>query len=285
MNIIFKKSNIPFLKNALREGNGRDSWTVARMMQDSDGMQHQLPAEIALLNRGAACGDAWSMCELARTYFNHCGDLFLPQALQLWKQAILQNDGGAKYDTEIFPIHDRILSYRSVDGNAYTAIEMQCAMLTEWHLTHLGGNPWECADTHERILRCEKLVEDACRVMQIPTVKTEFIPNLTFDNRVVDGLSHWDGKISVRKEILDDVERLIEVIFHELGHTVAFEILKGNNSAELKKIFGISDKRVLSWKHNEMGREVPASEEDPDTLSYGVYTLWATFFLPRHVKE
>ena len=31
--------------------------------------------------------------------------------------------------------------------------------------------------------------------------------------------------------------------------------------------------------HGKMGYEVITSEEDPDTLSYGVYTVWASFFL------
>ena len=97
---------------------------------------------------------------------------------------------------------------------------------------------------------------------------------------IVDGLAHWDYRISIRQEILDDFERLIEVLFHELGHMVAFEIIRNTeNSNNLKEIYGITDERIASWNKQEMGYEVVTSEEDPDTLSYGVYTLWATFFL------
>ena len=81
MNVIFKKSHLPFLKPALKGSSGRDLWSVARYMQDENGLAHQLPAELMLLSRGAQKGDAWSQCELARTYFHHCGDLFLPMAL------------------------------------------------------------------------------------------------------------------------------------------------------------------------------------------------------------
>ena len=96
---------------------------------------------------------------------------------------------------------------------------------------------------------------------------------------MVDGLAGWDWKITVREELLSDFERLIEVLFHELGHIVTFEIRKRSEEGEhLKGVFGISDERIRSWEQNEMGYEVVTAEEDPDTLSYGVYTLWAAFF-------
>ena len=280
MNNIFKKSNIPFMKEVLHNGQGRDNWNLARVMQDQNGLQHQLPAEIALFNRGAQQGDAWSMCELARTYFNHCGDLFLPQALSLWKKAVLQNDNGAIYDVNNMPIVDRVLSYQSYDNNEYTAIEMKCALLTECYLTKLGLCPWETANTEERIKRCENLTYMVCQILKIPQIKVEFTPNLTFNGMIVDGLAHWDYRISIRAELLNDYERLIEVLFHELGHQVVFEITRNNeNSNMLKQIYIITDERIASWHNQEMGYEVPTTEEDPDTLSYGVYTMWATFFL------
>lgn len=279
MKVIFKKAHLPFLKRVLHGGSGRDAWTLARTMQETDGLQHQLPAELFLLQRGAASGDPWSMCELARTYFYHCGDIFLPQALHFWKQAVLQDDGGAKWDLENLPVYQRILAYQSPDGNRYTTIEMQCALLTEWHLTKFGMQPWETLDTAIRRVRCKALVSDVCRVLHIPQVAAEFVPNLHFQNRTVDGLAYWEGKIEVREALFADFERLIEVVFHELGHIVTFEIRKSSDGGKaLKDLFGLSDARVSSWERNELGYEVTTSEEDPDTLSYGVYTLWATFF-------
>lgn len=280
MKNIFKKSNIPFLKHVLHEGKGRDNWNLARVMQDKNGLQHQLPAEIELFSRGAYQGDAWSMCETARLYFNHCGDLFLPQALRLWKQAVSQNDNGAIYDVNNMPIYDRILSYKSYDGNEYNTIELKCALLTELYLTKLGLCPWKNANTDERIKRCENLTYIVCQVLKIPQIKLEFIPNLTFNGMIVDGLAHWDYRITIRKELLNDYERLVQVLYHELGHQVAFEIKRNNeNSDTLKEIYGITDERIASWDRQEMGYEVTTFEEDPDTLSYGVYTMWATFFL------
>ena len=282
MKNIFKKSNIPFIKRVLHEGVGRDNWNLVRRMQERDGVQHQLAVELSLLRRGAEDGDIWSCCELARYYFNHCGDLFLPEALRFWKKAALTGDAGAQYDLTNLPIYSRILSYRSQDGDRYTAVEMQCALLTEWHLTGFGLAIWELLPEAERKARCVSLITDACRVLRIPSVITEFVPGLTFNGAMVDGLAGWDNKITVRAELLYDIERLVEVVFHELGHMVTFEIMRENeNSAPLKALYGITDERVASWRRGDMGYEVPTGEEDPDTLSYGVYTLWAAFFLPR----
>ncbi len=279
MKIIFKKSHIPFIKNTLHgAGTGRDSWTLTRIMQDTDGLSHQVPAEISLLQRGAQKGDMWSVCELARTYFNHCGDMFLPEALRLWKRAVLQNDEGAKWDVQNLPIYDRIISYRSSDGDEYKTMEMRCAMLTEWHLEKFGLYSWDKFDYSTRMSLIRALAADACKILRIPTVEISTVPHLTFNGGIVDALAHWENRIDIREELLPDIERIIELIFHELGHIVAFEIKK-TNSAALKSIYGLTDERIRSWDRNEMGYEVPTSEEDPDTLSYGVYTLWGTFFL------
>ena len=202
MKTIFKKSHLPFLKPALHGGTGRDLWTVARYMQDENGLQHQLSAELMLLQRGVQMGDEWAMCELARTYFHHCGDLFLPMALRFWKQAALKKDAGAMDDLKRLPIRERILSYKSFDGNGYKEIEMKCALLTEWYLTKLGTSPWEAIDTKERTERCTALIKEACTVLQIPYVEAAFVHGLTFKDRIVDGLAHWEGKITLREEVL-----------------------------------------------------------------------------------
>jgi len=280
MKNVFKKSNLQFIKNALHRGSGRDRWTLARMMQDSDGLQHQLPAEISLLQKGAASGDVWSTCELARTYFSYCGDIFLPHALACWRRAALLGDGGARSDIKRFPILSRIASYRSFDGDSYKEIEMKCAMLTEWHLFRVGYDSWDRLDSRTKKARCTDLVRDVCGVLHIPNIEFNLVPRLSFRGGMVDGLAYWEGRIDVREELLYDVERLIEVIFHELGHLVTFEIRKATpNSAVLKRLFGITDARVRSWERGDKGIEISTSEEDADTLSYGVYTVWATFFL------
>jgi hypothetical protein len=279
MKVVFKKSHLPFLKGTLHGGHGRDFWNLTRTMQDENGLQHQLPAEITLLQKGADEGDVWAMCELPRTYFIHCGDMFLPLAFRFWKKAIAQGDQGAKWDIENRNIRERILAYKSFDGNKYKEIEMKCALLAELYLTNFGISPWETLDNATKKSRIEALVKEVCPVLQIPDTKVLFTPNLFFQERLVDALAHWDGKVEFREELLCDLERMIEIIFHELGHIVAFEIKKNPARAEkLKTMYGITNERIASWDRGDMGYEVSTFEEDPDTLSYGVYTLWATFF-------
>lgn len=280
MKNIFKKSHLPFLKPTLKNGSGRDLWTLTRMMQDENGLQHQLSAEIMLLERGAQKGDPWSMCELARTYFYHCGDTFLPMALHYWVKAAMKNDEGAKYDLAHAPICERILSYRSFDGNKYKEIEMKCALLVELYLHKPWEGNWNTLDDYTRDIRCKELVKIACATLQIPEVDFAITSNLSFQGNIVDGLAGWDNKVSIRKEILIDLERVIEVIFHELGHIVTFEIRRRTPLGyKLKEIYGITDDRIAAWENNVMGYEVVTFEEDPDTLSYGIYILWATFFI------
>lgn len=280
MKVIFKKSHLPFLKPTLKNGSGRDLWNLVRIMQEEDGVQHQVPAEIMLLEKAANKNDPWAMCELARTYFNYCGDMFLPLALHYWVRAALQNDNGAIYDLNNLPIINKIWNYRSFDNNPYKAIEMKCALYTEMYLVRSWEKSWNFLDDYTKETRCRNLISIACQVFQIPQVNVEIISNLTFDGRLVDGLAGWDNKLTFRKEIFLDLERVIEVVFHELAHIVTFEIMRGTPlGVELKNKCGLSDERVTSWQEGKMGYEVITSEEDPDTLSYGVYTLWASFFL------
>lgn len=279
MKTIFKKSHLPFLEKVLHRGQGREFWSLARTMQDKNGLQHQLSAEISLLSRAAADGDEWGMCELARNYFDHAGDLFLPQALRLWKRAALAKDPGALFDLGNRPIHDRILSYKSPEGDGYAEIEMKCALLAEWHLNAFGLSPFADCKKSEKKARCEALVREVCHILQIPEAKISLIPNLKLGDREVRGLAYWEGRIDVREELLSDIALLIAVIFHELGHLVVFGMMRGGEHGKrLQALYGISDERAASWQQNKMGYEVVTGEEDPDTLSYGVYTLWMTFF-------
>ena len=279
MKTIFKKSHLPFIRNTFSNSNGRDYWNLARTMQDENGLQHQLPAEIMLLERGALLNDPWSMCELARTYFHHCGDIFLPKAINYFVKAAILNDVGAKYDLEHLPIIERILNYKSFDNNKYKEMEVKCALLAELILHKPWIVSWNKLDTYTIQTRINELTSIACKVLQVPDTKISLIPNLTFEGNIVDGLANWDNTIFIRTEISTDLERLIEVIFHELGHMVAFEILRNTpNSNKLKELYGITDQRIEKWNNKVMGYEVVTFEEDPDTLSYGVYVLWKAFF-------
>ncbi len=283
MRYIFKKAHLPLLNKVIHgEGSGRDAWTVARLMQDRDGMQHQLPSELIMLERGVAEGDIWSACELARTYFEHGGDLSLPRALSLWKRAAEVGDNGALWDLANRPIRDRILAYRLPSGDDYTTIQMRCAMLTELHLTGFGTARWCDMTDDERLRRCRALVAECCPVLGIDQIYLFTTPRLTFNGNTVDALAYPDGRVELRHELLPDIERTVQLIFHELGHHVAFDMMRGGSKGQrLQQIYGISSERIASWSRGDMGYEVPTSEEDPDTLSYGVYTDWAAYFIMR----
>ena len=69
----------------------------------------------------------------------------------------------------------------------------------------------------------------------------------------------------------------ILIFVHELGHFVVWGMLSQHRPDQMRR-FGISDARVQAWKRRDMGMEVPVTEEDPDTLSYGVYTNWMILF-------
>lgn len=278
MKVIFKKSHLPFLKLTIKNGSGRDLWSLARTMQDENGLQHQLPAEIMLLERAAQKNDPWAMCELARTYFNYCGDMFLPMAIRYWVKAAMQKDDGATYDINNSPIIERILSYHSFDGSAYKEIEVKCALLTEMILFRSWETSWSLLSDDSRQIRIDNLLKVLCPMLELPMVEIKQIPNLMFQGNIVDGLANWDNTIFIRKELMGNKERLVELIYHELGHMIAFEILRGNNREKFKQIYGLTEERINSWQLGTMGYEVPTSEEDPDTLSYGVYTLWDSFF-------
>ena len=77
-----------------------------------------------------------------------------------------------------------------------------------------------------------------------------FKEKLSFTEMIVDGLSGWDNKITLRKEIFENFERVIEVIFHELAHILTFEIMRETPlELKLKEIYGITDERIKSWKN------------------------------------
>lgn len=285
MKVVFNKSNLPFLTKLFnKEGDKRDYWTLARRMSDNDTFTSHSEREEFLLQKGAYSGDIYAMCELARYIFN-AKDNRLPQALSWWHKATRQSDYGATYDVQNLPIEDRIINYSS--GNSpYADIEIKCAMLTEYFLTDLGICNWNDLTENEQITRCEKLLIQISKVLGIiaPTVCFEDNPSVN-DEQICDGMAcpnEW--VLKVRYAVLYDYERLIQVLFHELGHFVVFSMWSETTSSdflELRETYGISNSRADEWynnKTNPNNENLPATEEDPDTLSYGVWLTWCLYF-------
>lgn len=277
MNHIFKKADLPFIE-AFANGSRspRNYWTLARRLQEEDGFTANEGTIALLLQQGAALKDPWAMCELARFYFAR-EDVWLPTALHWWHKALKQHDVGASWDVENRPIYDRINSYCGAQTE-YANIEMRCALLTEWTLTRLGRDDWYALLFEEQKARVERLIWVASAHLHIRPPKVRVQANCTFNGQLVDGLADpTEHALWIRKECFADLNRLIQVIFHELGHFVVFSIWNDGSWSQ-KARFGITDTRIASWINGDMGLEVPTSEEDPDTLSYGVYTTWLVCF-------
>jgi len=278
----FKKAYLPFL-DSLFEGHGEpdDYWKFVRMMQDENGMTHHPEREMFALQKGAYLGSTYAMCELAR-YLYAKNDQSLPQALAWWHRAAKQKDAGALYDLAHNDILKRIKKYHISGSTEYADIEMKCAMLTEWILTDLGRVNWENLKPGEKIERCSRLIKEASELLFIR--KPEFVAEdrlCTADIESADGLAYYDEwMIKVRTAVLNDYERLIQVLFHEMGHLVTFSMWLIDDPAckRQRERYGVTEQRVYSWYRNDQGLEVPVSEEDPDTLSYGVWLTWALYF-------
>ena len=237
-----------------------------------------------LLQRGANLGDLYSMCELARSYyFDSCSDVYLPLALSYWQKAAKNRDNGAMDDLERLDgyIYQRIKSYND-GGSEYENILTRCAMLTEYHLTNIGRTDWSRLDNFERMKRLQRLADEFCDMFGFYRTPIFCEYKLSFNGMIVDGLATPENTVIIREEILDDYERTIQILFHEVGHHLTFEMWRGTpRGMKLREICNIDEARVKSWIDNAQGIEVTTTEEDPDTISYVVYTQWAVFFAER----
>lgn len=275
MNIIFKKSNLPFL-NKFKEHTEtpRDCWTLARFMQSEDGFCPQDASIFMLLQKGAFEGDPYSMCELGRYLYDHCGNEFLPIALSWWHKAVRLKDGGAIWDVTNRHILERINRYNVKGG--YADIEMRCVMLTDLILLRLGADDWGELSSAERESRIRTLINVGAKQLFLPfTPPFRLETDYHLNGSLVDGTALDGGELVIRREVVTNFNRIIQIIFHELGHYVEFA---AKNDPSLRARFGLSDERLAGWARGEMGLEVSKFEEDADTLSYGVFTHYIVLF-------
>ena len=275
MKIIFQKSKLPFLKKFEdHTQSARDNWTLARYMQDQDGFCAQDASIFMLLQQGAMKGDPYAMCELGRHLYNRGGDAFLPVVLSWWHKAARLKDKGAIWDVTNRRILERICKYNVLGG--YADIEMRCVMLTDLILLRLGLDDWSELSPTERESRIRTLIDMCSKQLCLPcTPPFRLVANYRLNGSVVDGTAQNGGELVIRSEVVPNFNRLIQVVFHELGHYVVYAAKKDPSQ---RARFGLSDDRVASWARGDMGLEVPTSEEDPDSLSYGVYTHYVVLF-------
>lgn len=291
MKNVFNKDDLPLVgRIASGDASPREHWRLACRMRDETGFRNQAPVKALLLQKGAFQGDPWSMCELARHYYCSAStdSEALPLALSWWQKAAKLEDPGALRDLTKLEgeLKTAVAAYRIEDGTngEYENLELRCAMLTEWILTRLGRDQWNDLVFEEQLRRVQNLIDAAAAQLNIRPVKAVAKEKLLMaDGREAGGLAYInDRRIGLRYCDFSNYHRLIQVIFHELGHFVVYSILRDDaasgTAAEQMKRFGITEERVDTWKRGDMGLHVPVGEEDPDTLSYGVYTCWMVLF-------
>lgn len=277
MKIIFRKTDLPMLaKISDCTASDREAWLLARRIRLEDGFQNSFSSAFLLLNSAAERGDPWAMCELARLLYEEGGDAFLPVALSWWRKAASHRDPGALRDLSQRDIPARIAVWgKNLDY--CTRVYTQCAMLTEWTLTGLGREAWDCLPLKEKKSRVRCLMGQVAPLLHIVFPELYTAPVLE-DYPRAHGLAHYrERKIGIVENAFADYPRLIQILFHELGHFVVFSMWDGRNSSQMNR-WGITPERVKSWHRKEMGLSVPTGEEDPDSLSYGVYTAWMLHF-------
>ena len=285
MKNIFLKSNLPLIDEAVHTATDAcKMYDLYHKMRCEEGLNRHIASEIVLLERAAALGNRAAMCELARHYFFDYGTDHIPYAMTWWRRANLFGVEPAL--SEYREKREEFLHRASEYGERFSYFAnllMRCAMLTEIHLFDLGLVDWSHLTNEERMERINTLSAAVAPLLMIDAPEMKAVANLTYTDkgevRRAQGMAHYEGWIDLDLDMLADRERTIAVIFHELGHFVCFRAMAGNEDARrVMEAYGLSEGRVNSWKHGEMGIEVPTSEEDPDTLSYGVYTNWAVLF-------
>lgn len=246
-----------------------------------DGFVRHISTEVILLERAALAGHGWAIWELAQHYYYDDSVNSLPLALRWWKRAnLLKNEAAIRiYRDYRHEIISKIQKY-SEGLSEYSDIELRIAMLAEIYLFELGTVDWSAMSDGERMEKVRAFTAAVEPILDIHVSYVRDVPGLTFtysDGRVVPalGLFHPDYHIDICREILYDKEKTLAVIVHELGHYVCHH---ASYDTEYAKIYGITKERVASWGRGDVHNGLTTSEEDPDTLSYGVYTNWAILF-------
>lgn len=281
----FNKKEIPFLSDTLlKPSRGRDYYWLARKMKESEYYTFQQNRYLHALTLGASKGDNWSMHELGKALIQD--DERLPEGLSYYYQAIISGNTGAKDD--LFKqwdyVYRKIMSYKT-SAEPYADIEVKCAMLTSMLLIHFGASDWNILPYNDKIFRIQDLTNNVCDILRIKRIKMDFKDVLgNPPNKTYQGLAYLgEYRIEIVNYVLDNYERLIQVIFHEIGHHVVWA-MRSNTGLEqemLLDLYGLTKDRVVEWMQDAKGYEITLMEEDPDTLSYGVWWTYLLYF-PLH---
>ena len=281
----FKKAYLPSIDKAVHYHDAlAEQVDLFYKIRTEDGFARHVATEVLMLERAAMLGNTFAVWELAMHYFYDDCIKNVPISLHWWKRAILAGVSDAVYVYKNSREYMIYLINNYKEGlSDYSDMELRLALLTEIYLFELGSLDWKAISNDERMDRIRALCYTAAQILDVPFHGVDAVPGLPYtfpDGHVgpADGLAHPEYKISLRLEMIEDAERLIAVIFHELGHLVCFKAMGDKPYAEK---WGLTPERIATWYKDIKGYEVTTEEEDPDTLSYGVYTNWAILFAKR----
>ncbi len=280
----FHKDELPFLDRTFSpEASPRDYYWLARRIHDGEHFTPNRELEILAYEEAAHRGDDWAMHELYE-YLKKDPKRF-PEALSwLYKSIRSGNQGPVNAMVRDWgDIYAGIMNYRNTDVEPYANVELKCAMLTVMLLLGFGRDRWEWLDAKTKAERIQDLTHNACKVLRIDDVLIEVSPTQRNfpDSPGVDGLAFMGrNKIWIKTSSMDNYERLVVVLFHELGHHVvhAMTYSPEPKKSELFHLYGLTPERIGQWERQDKGYAITLTEEDPDTLSYGTWMTYRLLF-------
>ena len=278
----FNKDELIFLeKFSSKFASARDYYWLGRKQEEQKYYSYHTNRISFALQQSAYSGDEWGMNELGLLLLNEKDRL--PEALSwIYQSAIKGNEAAKKliYD-KWSEVYSKVMTYSIKDNSEYANLEVKSAMLTAMLLIHLGLDDWNSLKEEDKIYRVSDLVNNLTKIYGIPDIKVEFLPELLYNNgqNKAQGLAYPGAYlVQIESGLLYQYERLIQVIFHEVGHHIVYTMMNNlyPRQNELFNRFGLTKERIEKWQNNEIGYAITLNEEDPDTISYGV---WWTYYL------
>ena len=279
----FNKEELPFLDETFKNEKPRNYFWLARKIEEGKHFTPNRELAIFAYEKGANMGDDWCMHALFLRLL-HDPRRF-PEALSwLYKCIKAGNPTVAHdlYDNWSF-IYDRCMNFSLPENEPYANIELRCSLLACMLLLHFGNDNWEDIDLNNKKFRAQDLVDNLCKVLKIDpiTLSVEDYFKDWKGTPYADGLTYAGShKIAIKTSSFLRYDRFVVVLFHELGHHVIHAMMHSPEPkrTELLNLYGLTEDHIEKWKQNEKGYAVTLTEEDPDTLSYGVWMTYRLLF-------
>ena len=283
----FNKDELPFLTNALHQGGSpRDMYWLGRRQGEQKFYTLQSNRELMIYQEAAYRGDDWAMHELGKRLASD--DRRFPEGIMWLRKSLSLGNKGAEQEirSRWSEFYQRIFKYDPKENEPYGNLEVRSALIADHCLTRFGLENWDRLSRGEKDKHVLDLAYNICILLGIRQTKIELVDTLSLPGMpVVDGLAYiGQDRIQFRRGVFDNLERTIQVIFHEFGHIVEGYMCDTRfpGRAALLKLFGLDEAHVHKWWDNpQNGYAIPLKEEDPDTYSYGVWWTYVFLFQSR----